>query len=54
MGVLFISISAGIVIVAFILIIYFRRNKIINKPGGPGSASVVEKKETGKEKGIYD
>lgn len=54
MGVLFISISAGIVILAFILIIYFRRNKTKNKPGGPGSASVVEEKETGNDKGIYD
>jgi len=53
MGILFISITAGVVIVAFILITYFRKNKVKNKPAGPASKSVVEEK-TGAEKGIYD
>ena len=53
MGILFISITAGVVIVAFILITYFRKNKVKNKPGGPDAHSVVEEK-SGVEKGIYD
>lgn len=53
MGVLFISITAGIVIIVFILIAYFRKNKTSNKPEGPASRSVVEEK-TGKDAGIYD
>ena len=53
MGILFISITAGVVIVAFILITYFRKNKVKNKPAGPASQSVAEE-ETGVEKGIYD
>ncbi|MGN6264605.1 MAG: hypothetical protein ACTHM5_02980 [Ginsengibacter sp.] len=53
MGILFISITAGVVILAFILITYFRKNKAKNKPAGPGRHSVVETK-SGVEKGIYD
>ncbi len=53
MGILFISITAGVVILASILIIYFRKGKTKNKPAGPGSRSIVEEK-TGKDKGIYD
>lgn len=53
MGILFISITAGVVIVAFILITYFRRNKAKSKPLGPDSRSIAEE-ETGAEKGIYD
>lgn len=53
MGILFISVSAGIVVLAFLLIIYFRKNKTSNKPAGPASRSVVEEK-TGKDAGIYD
>lgn len=53
MGILFISITAGIIVVLFILIIWLRKNKTSNNPMGPGSRSIVEEK-TGKEKGIYD
>ncbi|MEO8822066.1 MAG: hypothetical protein ABI366_00730 [Ginsengibacter sp.] len=53
MGILFISVSAGIVVLAFILIVYFRKNKTINKPADSVSHSVVEEK-TGKDKGLYD
>ena len=53
MGILFISITAGVVILAFILIFYFRKDKAKNKSGGPGTRSVLEE-ETGKDKGIYD
>ncbi len=51
MGVLFISITVGIVIMAIFLIIYFRRNKTIAP--NPGNHDVVEKR-TGKNEGIYD
>ncbi len=53
MGILFISITAGVVILAFILITYFRKNKVKNKPEHPGAHSVVEE-QSGVEKGIYD
>jgi len=53
MGILFISITAGVVILAFILITYFRKNKVKNKPAGTGAHSVMEEK-SGAEKGIYD
>jgi hypothetical protein len=53
MGILFISITAGVVILAFILITYFRKNKVKNKPAGTGAHSVMEE-ESGAEKGIYD
>lgn len=53
MGILFISITAGIVFLAIILIIYFRKNKTMDKTGGPGAPDVLEE-ETGKNKGIYD
>ncbi len=53
MGVLFLSITVGIVFVAILLIIYFRKNKTIDKAGGPGAPDVLEK-ETGKNEGIYD
>jgi hypothetical protein len=32
---------------------YFRKNKTMDKAGGPGAKDVLEK-ETGKDKGIYD
>ena len=53
MGILFISITVGIVILAIILIMYFRKNKNIEKVGGPGANDQVEKK-TGREGGVYD
>lgn len=53
MGILFISITVGIILAAFLLIIYLRKNKTTNKPGGPGSQGVVEE-IPGKDKGIYD
>ncbi|MGN6247253.1 MAG: hypothetical protein ACTHNG_02795 [Ginsengibacter sp.] len=53
MGILFISITVGIVILAIILIMYFRKKNTIDKPSGPGSNDVVEKK-TGREGGVYD
>ena len=53
MGILFISITVGIVILAIIIIINSRKNKTIDKAGGPGAHSVLEK-ETGKDKGVYD
>lgn len=53
MGILFISITVGIVFLAIILIMYFRKNKTMDKAGGPGAKDVLEK-ETGKDKGIYD
>lgn len=54
MGILFISITAGFVVLIFIVIVLLRKNKTRNNPSGPGSRSVVEEKKTGKEKGIYD
>jgi len=51
MGILFISISAGIVILAFLLIIYFRRNKTAAK--NLKQHSILEKK-AGENEGIYD
>lgn len=53
MGILFISITVGIVILAIILIMYFRKNKSMEKPGGPGAPDVLEK-ESGKNEGVYD
>jgi hypothetical protein len=53
MGILFISITVGIVFLAIILIMYFRKNKTMNKTAGPGARDVLEK-ETGKDEGIYD
>ncbi len=53
MGILIISITAGIVFLALMLILYFRRKETRDKPGGPGGADVLEK-ETGKDEGIYD
>lgn len=53
MGILFISITTGVVILAFILITYFRKNKVKDKPAGPGARSVAEGKG-GLEKGVYD
>jgi len=53
MGILFISITVGIVILAIILIMYFRKKNTMDKPGGPGARDVLEK-ETGKDEGVYD
>lgn len=53
MGILFISVTVGIVLLAIILIMYFRKKKTIDKTGGPGARGVVEER-TGKDKGIYD
>ncbi len=53
MGILFISITAAIVFLAIFLIIYFRKNKTVDKAGGPGARDVLEK-DTGKNEGIYD
>jgi hypothetical protein len=53
MGILFISITAGVAVVAILLIMFWRKNKTIENPGGPGSQSILEKK-TGSEEGIYD
>ncbi|HEU5051819.1 MAG TPA: hypothetical protein VFT78_01835 [Hanamia sp.] len=53
MGILFISITVGIVILAFILITYFRKKRTIEKVGGPGAKDEVEKK-TGRKGGVYD
>jgi len=51
MGVLFISITTGVVILAFFLIIYFRRNKTTDQ--NLKQHDVLEKK-TGENEGIYD
>lgn len=53
MGILFISITVGIVILAIILIMYFRKKKTMDKTAGPGARNVL-KKETGKDEGVYD
>jgi hypothetical protein len=36
------------------LIMYLRKNKTIDKPGGAGDPPSVVEKKTGEEKGIYD
>lgn len=51
MGVLFISITTGVVILVFLLIIFFRRKKTINE--NLQNHDVLEKK-TGEDGGIYD
>ncbi len=53
MGILFLVLTVGIVVLAIWLILYLRKNKTMNKVGGPGAKDVLEK-ETGKDKGIYD
>ena len=52
MGILFISITVAVVIIAFILITANRRKKTIKKTTIDGHDVVTE--ESGKKKGIYD
>jgi len=52
MGILFISITVAIVIIAFILITAKRRKKTINKTTSNGHDVVIDKQ--GPKKGIYD
>ena len=51
MGILFISITTGVVILVFLLVIYFRRNKTIGQ--NLKQHDVLEKK-IGENEGIYD
>jgi len=53
MGILFISLTAGIGLLAIILIMYFRKKKTMNKTAATGTHDVLEKK-SGKNEGIYD
>ena len=53
MGILFISLTVGIGLLAIILIMYFRKKKTMNKTAATGTHDVLEKK-SGKNEGIYD
>ena len=52
MGILFISITVAVVIIAFILITAKRHKKTINKTTSDGHDVVID--QTGNKKGVYD